>query len=262
MSEQLLKAIIQLFAIVAKEGSVTYSERLTIKEFLERQLNKDGVEKFMELFDKLVLERESENVQIENTDDATVDFVEDWSKIIRITRQLNREITKQQKIVLTLKMMELISADNVISEREANLLYYISDALKLQKKTVRNIQNFVDYSLDNPIVSVNLLAIDDGSLELPPNMNHLVANGLQGQLVILRLPSIEGYYIKYLGRAAVYLNGVPLKNNKGLVFSTGSTIRAYRTEPIYYSDVVGKFLTFQDSKKDCLQGGRHFLQIP
>ena len=42
----------------------------------------------------------------------------------------------------------------------------------------------------------------------------------------------------------------PLKNNKGVVFSTGSTIRAYRTEPIYYSDVLSKFLTDKEQQKD------------
>jgi len=243
MSEQLLKAIIQLFAIVAKEGSVTYNERLTIKEFLERQLNRSGVDKFMELFDQLVQEKESQRVQIENTDDETVDFVEDWSKIIHITRQLNKEITEQQKVVLVLKMVELITADKIISERESNLLYYISKALKLKKKTVNNITNFVDYSPSDQVASSNLLSIDDGSLELPDGVNRLIANGLPGQLVVLRLPSVEIYFIKYLGKSTVYLNGVPLKNNKGVAFSTGSTIRAYRTEPIYYSDVIGKFLT-------------------
>ncbi|GJM28593.1 MAG: hypothetical protein DHS20C17_12280 [Cyclobacteriaceae bacterium] len=262
MSEQLLKAIIQLFAIVAKEGSVTYNERLTIKEFLERQLNRSGVNKFMELFDKLVLERESERVRIENTDDETVDFVEDWSKIIRITRQLNKELTEQQKVVLILKMVELITADKIISERESNLLYYISKALKLKKKTVNNITNFVDYSQADPVVSSNLLIIDDGSIELPEELNRMVAGGLQGQLVVLRLPSVENYFIKYLGKATVYLNGVPLKNNKGVVFSTGSTIRAYRTEPIYYSDVVGKFLTDKELQKIVFKAENIYYKFP
>lgn len=261
MSEQLLKAIIQLFAIVAKEGSVTYNERLTIKEFLERQLNRAGVNKFMELFDKLVLERESERIQIENTDDETVDFVEDWSKIMRITRHLNQEITKQQKVVLVLKMVELISADKVISERESNLLYYISEALKLRRKTVKNITDFVNHNQNNPIVSPNLLIIDDGSLELPEGASRMVANGLQGQLVVLRLPTTESYFIKYLGKATVYLNGVPFKNNKGVVFSTGSTIRAYRTEPIYYSDVVGKFLTSKEQQKIVFKAEKVFYEF-
>jgi len=262
MSEQLLKAIIQLFAIVAKEGSVTYNERLTIKEFLERQLNRSGVNKFMELFDKMVLERESERVRIENTDDDTVDFVEDWSKIIRITRQLNQEITEQQKVVLVLKMVELITADKIISERESNLLYYISEALKLKRKTVKNITDFVDYSALKPIVSPNLLLIDDGSEEVVAGTPRMVAAGLQGQLVVLRLPSVENYFIKYLGKATVYLNGVPLKNNKGVVFSTGSTIRAYRTEPIYYSDVVGKFLTDKEQQKIVFKAENIFYKFP
>ena len=262
MSEKLLKAIIQLFAIVAKEGSVTYNERLTIKEFLERQLNRGGVSKFMELFDKLVLERESERVQIENTDDETVDFVEDWSKIIRITRQLNQEVTEQQKVVLVLKMVELISADKVISERESNLLYYISEALKLKRTTVKNITDFVDYNLTKPILSPNLLSIDDGSLELPDGMNRMIATGLQGQLLVLRLPTTESYFIKYLGKTTVYLNGIPLKNNKGVVFSTGSTIRAYRTEPIYYSDVMGKFLTDKEQQKIVFKAENAFYKFP
>ena len=262
MSEQLLKAIIQLFAIVAKEGSVTYNERLTIKEFLERQLNRSGVNKFMELFDQLVLEKESERVQIENTDDETVDFVEDWSKIIRITRHLNQEITEQQKVVLVLKMVELITADKIISERESNLLYYISKALKLKKKTVRNISEFVDYSQDKPVAGPNLLSVNDGSIELPDSLNKMIANGMQGQLVILRLPAVESYFIKYLGKATVYLNGVPLKNNKGVVFSTGSTIRAYRMEPIYYSDVVGTFLTDKELQKIVFKAENIFYNFP
>ena len=262
MSEQLLKAIIQLFAIVAKEGSVTYNERQTIKEFLDRQLNRSGVADFMELFDKLVLEKESQRIQIENTDDETVDFVEDWAKIIQITKQLNQEITKQQKVVLVLKMVELITADKIISERESNLLYYISKALKLKKKTVKSITDFVDFSTNNPVVSANLLSIDDGSLEMPQEIERMVATGLPGQLIILRVPSVESYFIKYLGKSTVYLNGVPLKNNKGVVFSTGSTIRAYRTEPIYYSDVVGKFLIDKDQQKIVFKAERVFYNFP
>ena len=262
MSEQLLKAIIQLFAIVAKEGSVTYNERQTIKEFLERQLNRSGVAKFMELFDQLVLEKESQRIQIENTDDETVDFVEDWAKIIQITKQLNKEITKQQKVVLILKMVELITADKIISERESNLLYYISKALKLKKETVKSITDFVDFTNNNPVVSGDLLSIDDGSLELPDGIERMVATGLPGGLVVLHVPSVEIYFIKYLGKSTVYLNGVPLKNNKGVVFSTGSTIRAYRTEPIYYSDVVGKFLIDKEQQKIVFKAENVFYNFP
>ncbi|MGI9545469.1 MAG: ATP-binding cassette domain-containing protein [Cyclobacteriaceae bacterium] len=242
MSEQLLKAIIQLFAIVAKEGGVTASERVTIREFLARQLNQERINFYLDLFDKYVEERQSAQIKIENTDDETVDFVEDWGRIIQITKKLNQEITKQQKLVLILKMIELILADGEMTERESNLVYYISESLKVRQKTVLLIEEFVTFREVRQEVSKNLLVIDDGSNELSPESKHLLALGLKGLIVIVRLPSVESYFIKYLGSGNVYLNGVSLKYDKGAVFSTGSSIRSYRMEPIYYSDVVSKFM--------------------
>ena len=242
MSEQLLKAIIQLFAIVAKEGGVTASERVTIREFLARQLNQERINFYLDLFDKYVEERQSAQIKIENTDDETVDFVEDWGRIIQITKKLNQEITKQQKLVLILKMIELILADGEMTERESNLVYYISESLKVRQKTVLLIEEFVTFRELKQEVSKNLLVIDDGSNEISADSKHLLASGLKGLIVIVRLPSVESYFIKYLGSGNVYLNGVSLKYDKGAVFSTGSSIRSYKMEPIYYSDVVTKFM--------------------
>lgn len=65
-------------------------------------------------------------------------------------------------------------------------------------------------------------------------------------IAILRLHDIETYFIKYLGITSLTLNGITLKSRKIDVFPTGSTIRGSKIEPIYYSDVVGKFL-FEES---------------
>jgi ABC-type multidrug transport system ATPase subunit len=61
------------------------------------------------------------------------------------------------------------------------------------------------------------------------------------------LHDIETYFIKYLGITSLTLNGIALKSRKIDVFPTGSTIRGSKIEPIYYSDVVGKFL-FEESE--------------
>ncbi|MDZ7650146.1 MAG: hypothetical protein U5K54_25130 [Cytophagales bacterium] len=55
--------------------------------------------------------------------------------------------------------------------------------------------------------------------------------------------------IKYLGITPLYLNSVPLKSRKIDVFATGSAIRGPKIDPIYYSDVVGKFL-MEESETD------------
>ena len=50
MSEELLKAIVQLFAIVAKER-ITEDERANIKEFLSIHLNQESTRYYLSLFD-------------------------------------------------------------------------------------------------------------------------------------------------------------------------------------------------------------------
>ncbi|MEQ9166663.1 MAG: hypothetical protein RLO12_10425, partial [Fulvivirga sp.] len=51
MSEPFLKAIIQLFAIVAKEDEVTKQEREQIEAFLLEHLNKNAVARYLKEFD-------------------------------------------------------------------------------------------------------------------------------------------------------------------------------------------------------------------
>jgi ABC-type siderophore export system fused ATPase/permease subunit len=89
------------------------------------------------------------------------------------------------------------------------------------------------------------LIIDEGSenYEGPS----IVAKNLTGLIAIQRLPEAEIYFIKYLGISVLYLNGIILRSRKIDVFPTGSTIRGNKIEPIYYSDVVGKFLTSESN---------------
>ena len=51
MSEELLKAIIHLFAIVSKER-ITDDERANIKEFLALQFNQEAIKYYLSLFDE------------------------------------------------------------------------------------------------------------------------------------------------------------------------------------------------------------------
>src|SRR5690606_17757583 len=75
----------------------------------------------------------------------------------------------------------------------------------------------------------------------------IVEKNLTGLIAILRLD--DSYFIKYLGISVIYLNSIHLKSRKIDVFPTGSTIRGDKIEPIYYSDVIGKFLAGADHQK-------------
>jgi ABC transport system ATP-binding/permease protein len=240
MSEELLKAIIQLFAIVTRER-VTEDERNNIKEFLALYLNRDALKFYLQLFDEFNQKNSTTLTDRPSSlDEDTQQFVDDWAKIMQITKKVNQALTTQQKLVLIVKIIELVFADNEISERQSNLIFYIGQALKIDRSDVRELRDFVTGQDADELASKNVLIIDEGYDEKPHSGPHIVEKNITGLIAILRLS--ESYFIKYLGISVIYLNSIPLKSRRVDVFPTGSTLRGDKIESIYYSDVVGKFM--------------------
>lgn len=247
MSEELLKAVIQLFAIVARER-ITDDERNNIKEFLGLHLNRDAIKYYLNLFDEFCKNHKIESEQdLSTLDEDTVQFVDDWAKIMQISKQVNQALTMQQKLVLIIKIIELIYADGEISERQENLVYYIGQALKVPRPDINELKNFVAGQDIDELASKNILVIDEGYDEVPYPGPRIVEKNLTGLIAILKLS--DSYFIKYLGISVVYLNSILLKSRKIDVFPTGSTIRGDKIDPIYYSDIIGKFLVGANQQK-------------
>src|SRR5687768_11549607 len=136
MSEELLKAIIQLFAIVARER-ITEDERTNIKEFLSLHLNREATGYYLKLFDEFALAQEAETRQdLSSLDPDTQQFVDDWAKIMQIVKKVNQALTMQQKLVLIVKIIELVSSESTISDRQGNLIFYIGQALRIPQSDV------------------------------------------------------------------------------------------------------------------------------
>lgn len=241
MSEELLKAIIQLFAIVTRER-ITDDERNNIKEFLGLHLNRDAIKFYLNLFDQFAASYRQDEPE-ENTsslDQETQQFVDDWAKIMQITKKVNQALTTQQKLVLIVKIIELVFSDNEISDRQSNLIFYIGQALKIDQNEVKELQDFVTGQDIDELASRHVLIIDEGYDEKAHPGPRIIEKNMTGLIAILKLS--ETYFIKYLGISVIYLNSIPLKSRRIDVFPTGSTIRGDKIESIYYSDIIGKFL--------------------
>lgn len=258
MSEELLKAIIQLFAIVAKER-ITEDERAKIKEFLSLHLNQEAIKYYINLFDQFCKEnKRTATSDLANVDDETLQFVDDWAQIMQISKKVNQALTMPQKAVLVIKIIELVFVDGEMSDRQGNLIFYIGEALKIPMKDLQAMRAFVIGQDIEELSSKNILVVDEGS----DNMKHpgprIIEKNLTGLIAILRLSDIETYFIKYLGITSLYLNSIPLKSRKVDVFPTGSTIRGSKVETIYYSDIVGKFL-YEESETEVSLVAEHLF---
>lgn len=261
MSEELLRAIIQLFAIVAKER-ITDDERQNIKEFLALHLNQESLKYYLNLFDDFCRENKRlANSDLTNVDEATLQFVDDWAQIMQISKKVNQALTSQQKAVLVIKIVELVFADGDLSERQSNLIFYIGEALRIPMKDLRAMQLFVVGQDIEELSSRNILVVDEGSDEHNHPGPRITSKNLTGLIAILRLPEIETYFIKYLGITSLFLNSVALKSRKIDVLPTGSTIRGSKIEPIYYSDIVSRFLTRENRATVTLKAEHIFFHF-
>jgi len=72
---------------------------------------------------------------------------------------------------------------------------------------------------------------------------------LEGNIYILRVPSVELYFLKYTGHEELFLNGLGISNKRIYLFASGSAVKMPKGKPVYYSDVVSHFMADITSSK-------------
>jgi ABC transport system ATP-binding/permease protein len=229
MSEALLKAILRLFAVVAKEGDVTMQERDQIRVFLQDHLSQAAVEGYLKLFD-------------EYTKTISEAGSGDENSIAKLCAEINPQLTQKQKIVIVLELISIIQADGSISAHEEKLVKSIGENFKIGEREIEAIQIFV---LGNEPAELNhshLLIVDASPTSSFANARHMVRSHLNGFVAILHLQQNDLYFIKYLGKTDVYLNGVPVKSGKISVLAVGSLLRWDKDEPVYYGQILSQFV--------------------
>ncbi|MEQ8237766.1 MAG: ATP-binding cassette domain-containing protein [Cyclobacteriaceae bacterium] len=227
MSEQILKAILQLLAIVAKEDDLTTDEIAIVENFLADQLSEEEAQTYFNMFLSWAKEPH--------------DASEESARIDGICEQINSEQTAQQKIVVILNLIVLIAADGIVSKREKSILYQISDNINVPQSVTDLIKAFVIYQERNKIISENILVIDEGKNAVPEKCKHLEFPYFEGFVFILRIPNQEVYFAKYVGENDLMLNGSAMRSQRIYNFSSGSVIKTANSAPIYHSEVINIF---------------------
>lgn len=235
MTEEILKALMQLFGITASLEGTQPNYRQLVENFLQEHLDSEQAQKYLLIFEEFSRLR---TVETDNTG-LKLTSTRISSRMLVICTRINQELTQQQKLVVLTKMIELISADGEISPNELDFIHTVASIFNFEISEVENLINFItiDY------IEQHFL---ENTLYITPFENihysyHLYQPYLQGFMLILRVPALESYLFKYIGEQDYYLNGFLLKNKNVYFLSPGSVIRGGRIEAIYYSDIVSIF---------------------
>jgi ABC transport system ATP-binding/permease protein len=225
MSEKLLKAIIKLLVILAKEeGEVHASEKESVRDFLYENVSREDIPFYTKILDQFIRE-------VSTGDD-------DKTQLSALAESINYELTQRQKIVILIRSMELIMADDMITDRETELLYFLGECFKFPVETIDAIKEFVSNSDQNNYSDkYSVLVNSEGSL-VDSHTRVIAMEGLKGYIAFFRIPDIDICFFKYSGADVLTLNGLMVSTNKIKTFSNGSSIKGKKTDRLYYSDVI------------------------
>lgn len=238
MSEEILKALTQLFAIFSKQdGGVKEEERDYVIRFFNQELDQDSIKEYLELYDKLV-DYGGEKKEKQRTS------MKDSVRILGLCRKINKTLTQRQKIVVLIKIMELVKADEEVTETELGILDTVAEVFNFEKDEYEIIRQFVFYGTEGIAEDFDTPTVIQATKIIPkeedPN-NRFLQSNVDGRLIFLKINTVDMYFVKYIGGDELNLNGFIMNAHGAYIFSHGSTVKMPSGDALYYSDIITNF---------------------
>jgi ABC transport system ATP-binding/permease protein len=250
MSEEILKALMQLFALIVKQDEgVESNEREYVENFLTQQLNNEAVPEYLALFDEMAgISVNDKEEKEEKSDKVKLTSVKDSVRILGICKKINKTLTQKQKVIVLVRLFELINSDRKFSEQRMAIINTVAEVFKLTKEEFISIESFV---INNDVEKLDFptnLIIADKEVACK-EAKFIKIESLDRNIFILQVKSVDLYFMRYNGQEDVFLNGLPVNYKRIYLFASGGTIKLPKGKPIYYSDIVAHYLADSTSIK-------------
>src|SRR5688572_22161015 len=234
MSEEILKALTQLFAIITKQdGGVSENERQFVINFFQTELDQDSLKEYVDLYDEF-----SGYGKAEEEGKSKLTSVKDSVKTLGICKKINKTLTQKQKVVVLIKLLELVGSDKNFTHQRMEIINTVSTVFNIQKDENTLIENFIVSEDPKSLDFVDiLLANNDEKTDSGKLYKHAHVH-IEGNLIFMRVRSVDMFFTKYVGPELNVLNGFTMQRNRVYLFSHGSTIKTQAGDALYYSDLV------------------------
>jgi ABC-type multidrug transport system ATPase subunit len=248
MNENILKALIQLFALVIdidNSGMLPEKERKFVESFLGNLLNKDLIQKYLSLFDDF-LKLYADNIADISAKKKRKLVMLDAMKVMAICEQINQELEQKQKTFVLLKLLEFISLGEKISERELDFVLSVATAFNIDETEYQNCRNFVFDTIETLPEKQHILYINADKSNPTDGTLHKYLGNITGSIVFLHIKSTNTFAFRYFGNQDIYLNGQNITPKQVYTFETGSSLRSATITTLYYTDVVKVFMNLPE----------------
>lgn len=239
MSEEILKALMELFALIVKQdGGMIQDERDYVSDFLDQQLSKERVKEYISLFDEHAGPVTEESAAKE----FVVPSVKDSVKILGICKKINYTLNQGQKVVVLLRLYELVNVGKRFTPQRMNIINTVAEVFKILSDEFAAIEQFVinnePEALQNPFIRILIPGEEQCSL-----CNRMITGYPETNIYFLRIASVDLYFLKYISTEQLFLNGLPIVSGQVYIFAKGGSLRSAHGNAIYYSDLSSTFLS-------------------
>lgn len=245
----------QLFAIIARVDDEESGEtdhqgggRKIVELFLKQQLPLELVEEYLKKFDEFLDAHQGKSSKKDGQRKRTsVNSV----KVLKICTQINEELAQKQKIIVLVRIIEFINENQTVTEQEIEFASTVADTFNISKEEYDRISAFANTreSDGKCMDDEHLLEVNSHKESTYQQAKHIYSEGIQGRLEVLSVKSVNIYLLRYFGSSELLLNGQALRPGGIYVLTQGSSLRSSRVAPIYYSDIIARFLSDKSDKR-------------
>ncbi|MCI5058603.1 MAG: TerB family tellurite resistance protein, partial [Flavobacteriales bacterium] len=157
MSERILKALMQLFAVVADSDSHGNKSRSIVELFLKQQLSQELVKDYLALYDAY---SEHHTSGLHKKEGRKKRNSLSSVKILKICTQINSELTQRQKLIVLIRILEYVNSDDEITKQELEFAITVSETFNIPHDEFQTCIKFVTRGVDNLPEGHNILLIN------------------------------------------------------------------------------------------------------
>ncbi len=247
MSEVLLEALMQLFALLTDVKNSRDTGRGKVEEFLARQLSNEYVNRYLLRYDYYI-DNFHRNTYSHDNSIREQQWSDNLNRMIEICNELNREVELEAKILILNSLLNHIAKPD-ISEDEERFVDTLAEHLRINANDYWNLKAF---SLEGAAYVADkhrLLQISGMPDKSNPDIKHIYNPKQQVVIWVLHIKCTNTFVFRYKGERNLYLNGHKVEENRIYPMEPGSFIKTSRMRPIDYSNISEKFIARQDRSR-------------
>jgi ABC-type multidrug transport system ATPase subunit/uncharacterized tellurite resistance protein B-like protein len=234
----------QMFSIIAKVDGISNTGRAIVESFLKQQLNKEQVEKYIGIFDEFI---EAQQASAKKKDGSAKRTSLNSVKVLKICSQINQELEQPQKVIVLVRLLEFIHSDDNISEQENEFVITVAESFNISIEEYNQLRAFVEDTAENIPHTPNILVINNKANGYENDCKHIFCDTLSSDVRVIQIGSVGMYALRIYGNIELQLNGQGISKERVHILTPGSSLRNSKVKPIYYSDIISRFLS--DSSK-------------